>query len=480
MAITDWLPWRWGRLPTHRPETADEAVARELHQATETFRRYGMDPDRRDSIGSAMLGMGDAFADPREGITPQLRGFFATEALDAMYVHGGLLRAISERPANDAISAGWRVDDRRDQDVTSELDSDLGLRDKVLEAAVFARAYGRAHLLIVTDDGAPIDQPLPPGQHKILAVHAIMRREAIPVRWCTDVRDRNMGEVDVWSVTPTRPGCFIPTGLVHHSRIVTLRGFRAPLTSVPGMDMGRAVSAPDVYWPYLRDFIAGGDAIAVAALSMSIPVLWFGANQDAYAGSDRSEYLASIQMLKRRLSTFGMLPLAGSDKLDRVSVQFTGIGEAMQELRSRVSGIEGIPATKLTGEAPSGLNTDGKSGSNTYATLLRNVRTSLGERALNRIYEIAMGPGDRKIVWGDAEPPSKYDEAKLDFMCVQRDAILLANKIVSREEIRARYVGDDVLPNPVVVGFAPPDDEEDDVELEDDDGDDAGGSGEAE
>lgn len=470
MSMVDWLPWRWGRLPAHRPETPDEVVARELAGASEIFRRYGIDPDRRDSIGSAMLGMGDALADPREGIQPMLRGFFNAEALDAMFVHGGLLRAISARPAVDAISAGWRVDDGTEQDVTSRLDTRLGMRRKLTRSAVFSRAYGRSHLLIVTDDGAPIDQPLPPGPHKVLAVHVIMRREAVPVRWCVDMRDPNMGEVDIWQVTPTRPGCLIPMGFVHHSRMVTMRGFEAPLTSVPGMDLGRAVSAPDVYWPYLRDYIAGGDAVAVAALSMSVPVLWLGANQDAYSGSDRSEYLASIQLLKRRLSTFGLLPLSGSDKLDRISVQFTGIGEAMEALRARVSGIEGIPAIKLTGDAPQGLNTDGKSGSNTYSTLLRGLRDA-AEEAATRIYNIEMGEDDRRFVWGDPEPASDYDLAKLDFMRVQRDAVLLANNVVARAEVRARYVGDDVLPNPVVVGFEPPEIEgPDDVELEDDTG----------
>jgi phage-related protein (TIGR01555 family) len=433
------------------PESSDEIMRRELRVAADTLRRYGVTPTlRADALASSVIGMGESTEDKRETIVPVLRGFFSLDSLDALYLQGGLFRRISEGPAVDAISGGWTTDDGIDQNSTSALDHRLGLRERLLDCARYARAYGRAHLLVVTDDGLPLSEPLPPGKHKIKAVQVLMRRECIPFHWSSDLGDPGFGDVDMWNVVPVRVGVFAPATPVHASRVLTLRGLDPALTPVQGFDLGRGLSVPDAYWGPTRDYLAATDAIAVAALEMSIPVLKLGAHSEAYSGVDRQEYLASLQLMKLRKSTFGMLPLAGSDDLERLPVQFTGAREAIMSLQERICAIEGIPIIKLFGQSPGGLSTDNESGRTSYATLLRGIRVDRVEPVLQAIYDIAFGPADRTIVWGELEAPTQREEAEVDEIRVRRDIMLVQAGIITREEARQRYIGDEVLPYPVV------------------------------
>ena len=447
-------------------ETGDEIARRELRAATDTLRRYGVTPTlRADALASSVIGMGESTEDKRETIAPVLRGFFGLDSLDALYLQGGLFRRISEGPAVDAISGGWTTDDGIDQNSTSAFDRRLGLRERMLDCARYARAYGRAHLLLVTDDGLPLSEPLPPGRHNVKAIQVLMRRECIPFHWSSDLGDPGFGDVDMWNVVPIRVGVFAPATPVHASRVMTLRGLDPTLTPVQGFDLGRGLSVPDAYWGPVRDYLAATDAIAVAALEMSIPVLKLGAHSEAYSGVDRSEYLASLQLMKLKKSTFGMLPLAGSDELERLPVQFTGAREAIMSLQERVCALEGIPIVKLFGQSPGGLSTDNESGRTSYATLLRGIRVDRVEPALQAIYDIAFGHADRTIVWGDLEAPTPRDEAEIDEIRTRRDIMLVQAGIITREEARARYAGDEVLPYPVVSEY---DDLDDLVGPEDD------------
>ena len=464
------MSW-WDRLlgrvpqPPPEPETPVEIERRETRHALATLRRYGVQvvpvSERRDSLVSTTFGMGEATEDKRQTITPAARGYFGLDALDSLYQQGGLFRRIAAGPAVDAISPGWRTDDGVDQDATSAFDRRHRLRQKLLDVTRYARAYGRAHLLLITDDGQPLDQPLPPGRHRIKAMQVLMRRECIPFRWSSDLDSEGFGDVDLWQVVPIRVGVLVPACAVHASRVLTMRGLDPVLTPVPGFDLGRGLSVPDAYWDVVRDYLAATDAVAYSALEMSVPVLRMGAHAELMSGSDRENALASLQLLKMKRSVFGTAVLAGSDEYERVPVQFSGVSDAVRVLQERVCALEGIPVTKLFGQAPGGLSTDNESGRVNYNTLLAGVRVDCADPMLQTIYDTEFGPGDRTIQWGTVEPLSEREQAEIDEIRARRDATLVGIQAVTAAEVRARYEGDEVLPYPVVSEY----DDLDDLDL---------------
>jgi len=443
-------------------ETEGERAAKELKAAIATVRKWGIHrkgQSRADALQSVQMGMGTSI-DKRTTIQPVLRGFWGLDALDAMYLQGGLFRRISEAPAVDAIAPGWTTDDGEDQDSTSAFDRQHDLKKKVLDAMRFGRGYGRAHLLMVTDDDAPLDQPLV-GQHNILAIHVIMRRECIPLHWCSDIRDPYFGDVDVWNVVPIRVGVFAPSTPVHASRILTFRGLDSPLTPVAGFDLGRGLSVPDLYWEEIRDLTATWASLATMSLEASLPTLSIGEKDTDISGSsglgdDSDDGIeAAMQLLKLSRSAWGMTVVNGNDKFSRDNVSFAGIRDVVTALEERVCSVEGIPGVRVFGQAPGGLSTDDRSGRATYVTLVNGIRIDRAEPALQKIYTTQFGPKDRQINWGDVETLDATQIATVSKINAERDKILLECGAITPQEIRARYLGDEVLPNPVVVGPLP-------------------------
>jgi len=432
-------------------------------EASVTDLGYGMsktveNANRLDSLGSSVMGMGESSMDKRQSIAPYLRGFFDNNALDSMFMQGGLFRRVAEAPAVDAIAPGWTTDDGVDQDATSKFDRKHELRKKMIDAVRFARAYGRSHILKVTDDDLPLDQPLPPGKHNILALHVFMRREAIAQHWCSDIRSPYFGNVDIWSVVPLRTGVYTPTQAIHASRMLTIHGLDSPLTSVPGFDLGRGLSVPDAYWEEIRDLVAVWGSLATMALEASLPTLSIGEKDTVVSGSsgigDDSDdgMAAAMQLLKLSRSAWGMTIVNGNDKFSRDNVSFQGIKDVIAALEERVCAVEGLPGVRLFGQAPGGLSTDDKSGRATYTTLVNGIRVDHAEPVLQSIYDTHFGEGDRTINWGDVETLDATQIASIEKMHADRDKVLLDCGAITASEIRARYSGDEVLPNPVVVG----------------------------
>ena len=452
MGILDRL---WPRRPAPEPETPAEREQREVMAAVRLLQARGFEPAgpaRTDALASLTMGMGIDTLDKRQTITPTLRPFFALDQLDALFMQAGPFRRISCAPAVDAVSPGWRTNTAKIQDATSAFDRQWQLRRRLTHAIQLARGYGRSHILILTNDGAPLSEPLGPGPHEIRGMQLLMRRECIPFRWSSDITSDGFGDVDLWNVVPIRVGVFAPSTPVHASRIVTIRGMDAPLTPVSGFDLGRGLSVPDVYWEELRDIVAVWASLATGALEMSTPVLTLGAHLDAVAGGDRTDYAAALQLLKMSRSMWGMTVKAGSDELTRDNVSFTGIKEVITALQERVCMVEGLSATRIFGQSPGGLSTDDASGRATYQTFISGVREERAEPALQTVCGIARGPADRSIAWGPLEVASPREQAEIDLIHAQRDAVLITAKVIAPAEARARYEGDETLPMPVVVG----------------------------
>jgi phage-related protein (TIGR01555 family) len=450
-------------------ETPAERARREIMAAAAVLESHGIDPlrgPRRDSLASATMGLGDLNLDKRETIRPARRGFFSLDELDTLYMQGGLFRRLSEAPAVDAVSRGWRTDDARQQDITSALDRRLKIKKRMIDALRYARAYGRSHLIMVTDDGAPMSEPLPPGKHRVLQLQPFMRREMIPFQWSMTMGTEAFAEaeVELWQLQPIRIGVFVPTSVVHGSRVITLRGLDSPLTPIGGFDLGRGLSVPDAYWEEIRDIVAVWGSLATSALEMSIPVVTLGAHLDAATGGDAPDYAAALRFLAMSRSAFRMTVKSGSDLFERDNVAFTGIKEVITALQERICALEGIAATRIFGQSPGGLSTDDASGRATYNTFIGGIREDKVDPAVQRIYEVELGPGDRSIVWAPIEVPTAREQAEVDDILARRDATLIAAKVITPAESRARYEGDEVLPSPVVVGEY--DDDADDLELD--------------
>lgn len=362
-----------------------------------------------------------------------------TEA-GALVVNSGIAHRIVWGPSEDAVAAGYSVEGA---------EGATDLREVAVEALGAARALGGAWIWpVTTTDSEALSKPLSPGPHKVEAVHVVGADEALPVLWDTDPMSPTWGRPLTLQVTPQRVGMASASRMIHASHLCYVPGLRSwgsQRTAREGYDL----SALDVYRSAIDGIEEVWQSTSRLMVRRAIPWIKLSEVRDAVVGGQASGLTERMRGIVGRMTTEALIWLGEGDEAGWSAPPLTGTQESMAAMVSRLSAVEGIPVTVLMGQAPGGLSTDDAAGRRSYASLLERVRGAV-EPALLQVYAIALGPGQRSLVWGPADAPSAKEEADLSLQYAQRDALLVTASVISPEESRARYAEAVEKPQPVL------------------------------
>lgn len=175
---------------------------------------------------------------------------------------------------------------------------------------------------------------------------------------------------------------------------------------------------------------------------------------DTRAQQDLYNTLAAQNSL---LSNFGLYVMNKDDDFDTKQYTFSGLAEIMQQFMLDISGATGIPATKMYGRSPEGMNATGESDMQNYYEMIReNQSTSLADnwtKLLPVIFmsEIGYVPDDLDFDFEAIENVKEEEIADLigkksDSIIKGYDANLLTQK-EAREELKQIGQGYDIFSN---------------------------------
>jgi phage-related protein (TIGR01555 family) len=283
--------------------------------------------------------------------------------LDAAYRGDWLSRKIVDIPPHD-MTREWR-DWKADKADISKIETEekrLGLRHKVRDTLLYARMYGGAAVMIGFGDNDPA-KPSPSniGRAGIKYIHAVNRYEVTPGKVITDVMSPWFGEPEYWQVHSESMGAV----QVHPSRVVAFQGARR---------LDRDVNAE---WWGDSVLEAVYDAVHHAALSNAgIAGLIHEAKLDVIKIPNLSQNLSTQDYSDRLVKRFTLanqmkslvnaLVIDSEEEWDQKQLSFANLPETMREFLNVVSGAADIPATRLLGQSPGGLNATGDSDLRNY------------------------------------------------------------------------------------------------------------------
>lgn len=137
------------------------------------------------------------------------------------YDADGIASAIIDRPAEDAVAPGFTIEGDDENIVSNELDR-LGALLHLIEALRFARLYGASAILVLTEDGAALDQPLNPARLRTITDLVVYRGDAIQPEGTnyTDPRQRNYGMPEHYRLQPDHGDSFA----CHETRLIAFPG----------------------------------------------------------------------------------------------------------------------------------------------------------------------------------------------------------------------------------------------------------------
>lgn len=272
-----------------------------------------------------------------------------------------LVRALVEARSDEVLRSGWGVPD------TEKLPKFTPLNTATHEEGAFQRALrmadlkGGAGLFLGYRNtfGQQLWEPAPAGG-EIAFLEVFDRFQLQGTDRIKDVDSPDYDRPQIWQVVgPRRAGLRF-----HTSRMIRFPG--APR----GGDLGASEDERDwghsqlqARWEDVMRYGVFWQAIGHLMQLASVGVLKLHGLIDMLASKKKQDAEARIDLLNETLSIARLLMLDAKmgEEYHREAVSFTDMPALLQELQLNTAGAFRMPATKLFGRAPAGLNATGES-----------------------------------------------------------------------------------------------------------------------
>ena len=416
------------------------------------------DPRRRtDSLINTISGLGGlndsgGSARPNTATVP-----LDPDELFALWRHNAYANHLVRVLPEEATRRGWRVVDSTSAvDVMADEDERLDVLGRFTEAAAWAELYGVAVILIVCEEdlapGCPpgklLETPLrPENVRRVLALQVFDAQEARPYGMPDDdITSPNFRRPLLWSLTPTTGGAM---RVVHWSRLLVLNGTPLP-PSQRALNGWLDDSVLQVAWEAIRDKTSIDQAGAHTAQTLSQDVITVNDAKDLATGEDAAALPVRMKLLAMAKSMLNMVVLAGGETFQTTGRPLTGFDQLNANAKEGLAHANGEPLTRLFGEAPGGLNTDGENQRGIWAQRVSGYQSRKFRPLLRTLYRLlfraregvtcGIEPAKWSVEFEPLDELTAQGKANLRKTIAETDAILVQAGILPAEHIaRSRY-----------------------------------------
>lgn len=363
----------------------------------------------RDKLTNVMAGMGTSIDRSTASfywfapVTPQ--------QAEAAYRSSWLMRKIVDIPPLDMTRA-WRAW-QTDSDAIEALEKEerrLGLKAKVKQALTLARLWGGAAIVLGAQADAPAEELRVDaiGKQDLEYIHVVSRHQLTAGPLVDDILSPWFG----------RPQWFgLGSVQLHPSRVVEFIGQRAP--------DGGWLSGGEPFWgdPIMQsidqalknaDLAQDGFAALIDEAKvdiLKIPGLTERALSEEYETKLTNRFVAA----KTGKSVWRMLAIDGDEDWEQRQITWAGMPDIVTTYLEIVAGAADIPVTRLLGQSPKGLQSNGDGERKDYQDMVAARQDELLAPALDRIDEalIRSALGSRPSdIWYKFNPLQQMDEAQ--------------------------------------------------------------------
>jgi len=343
------------------------------------------------------------------------------DQLTAAYRTSWIARKIIDIPVRDATRE-WRAWQAETADIglIEAEEKRLKLKQKVVQAKIAARLYGGALLYMAAGAGKE-DTPLNPetvGQGglryvTVLPPHAVTLGAVV-----TDPRDEWYGHPRYYSLSYTTEG---NNNLqIHPSRMVRFDGVRRPdRLAVSGSVQGWEDSALTAVLDEVKrlDMVHSNVASLIFEAKidiMKIPNLMELVDDPLF----ETKVFDRLRAAKLGKSNHNALVMDSEEEYEQKTLNFTNLPELMTSFQGAVAGAADIPATRLFGKAPDGMNATGEGDQRNYYDMVAGVQQDMGvcmELLDNCLVRSALGeyPDEVYYEWTPLWQPSANEVASI-------------------------------------------------------------------
>ena len=345
-------------------------------------------------------------------------------SLDAAYQTSWLARQIVDVPAED-MTREWRTIKSDDADVIRAEEDRIGLPAMTSEATSWARLYGGAGILMLTDQ--PLDKPLRLDRLK----KGSLQRLIVFDRFDMTPSDLNVS--NILAANYLQPEFYTIVGgaqRVHWTHFARFNGAKLPRrqrTQTQGWgDSELRKCLEDV-----MDIVASKDGLAELMQEANVDIIKRDNLADELASDQDEAITARYALFSQMKSLVNLALLDGQETYDRKTLDLSGAAPVLELLMTWISGAADIPVTRLFGTSAKGLNATGEGDLQNYYNSLSSKRAIQIEPGLRQLDEVivrsALGsfPEDFNYVWNPLQMLDEEAVARAAKTRAETDTIYL-------------------------------------------------------
>ncbi len=375
---------RNAKVPANRPAPAKRAhPAGALLEAMDGY-----------SNAAAFLGDDSPLLSSGTFVRSSLTG--QTELLTTAYRVSWLAKRIIDMPSEDMTRAWYSLTaaiPREDLVLLRRLEARHSVRQEIANAIRWSRLYGGALALIVLrGEENALDQPLDPdillpGCFQGLLV--LDRAQGIEpsAELVSDLDDPDFGLPMYYTADLEAEGRAVR---IHPSRVLRFVGRELPAAEMIRENYWGASELEHI-WEELQKRSAASANIAQLIFQANITTLKmgnFGEHITFGEEAVRDQLFRAIASENRLRTSYGLQVLSAGDSLENHAYSFGGLSEIYESFMMDMAGAAEIPATKLFGRSPQGLNATGESDLRNYYDMIAQMQERLLRPALERLLPV--------------------------------------------------------------------------------------------
>ena len=350
------------------------------------------------------------------------------DLLTAMYRESWLTMRIIDMPSEDMTRAWYRlISSPGDEQLHAlrRLEARHSVKQEITNALRWARLYGGSlALMVIRGDEDRLDQPLEtdlllPDCFRGLLV--LDRQQGIEpsAELVSDLDDPDFGLPAAYTVNLDMEDC--RSVVLHHSRVLRFVGRELP----------RMETVRESFWGASEMEHIQDELLKRSAASANIAQLLFQANITTLKMSDYGDVLSAGTEEQRRSveyamglenrfrTSFGIQLLSRDDSYENHAYSFTGLSEIYEQFMMDMAGAAEIPATKLFGRSPQGMNATGESDLRNYYDMIASLQERQLRPALEKLLPVmavscwGYVPDDLEFVFEPVMTSSPAERAEL-------------------------------------------------------------------
>ena len=336
------------------------------------------------------------------------------ELLTVLYRENWIAKRIIDMPCEDATREWYTLSTELNQnliDKIKKVEAKHNVKGELTNAMRWARLYGGSlALMVIKGQEDMLEEPLDfdmimPGSFKGLLVLDMVTGITPSIELEDDMDDPDFGLPKWYDVViDSYDGEMVR---IHHSRVLRFIGRDLPPQEEIIENYWGASELEHIY-EELQKRNATSANIAQLVFQANTRVLKmadYGEVIGMGTNKQKKEVLAAIEAQNRLLTSFGVQIMGTEDNMESHPYSFSGISEVYESFMMDMAGAANIPATKLFGRSPQGMNATGESDMNNYYEAIaqmqeRQLRPAL-EKLLPVICMSIFGaiPNDMEIVF---------------------------------------------------------------------------------